>query len=84
MMTCGLDRLVTADRGEIEGSTFTPGAGVQEWTLDMLGNWPTWNQDRNGDGDFLDSQEVEDRDHNAANEITSLAGYCKSIDSASL
>jgi len=68
----GLDRLVAADRGEIEGSTFTPGAGVQEWTLDMLGNWSTWNHDRNGDGDFLDSQEVEDRDHNAANEITSL------------
>ncbi|QKK07474.1 MAG: hypothetical protein HND58_04405 [Planctomycetota bacterium] len=68
-----LDRLVTADRGDIDGSTLTTGIGTQEWTLDMLGNWSTWEQDLNGDGSFNPSNsETEDRGHNAANEITSL------------
>lgn len=61
-----------ADRGEFDGSTFTDGVGVQEWTLDILGNWTNIKQDLDGDGNFTDNKEDEDRDHNKANEITSL------------
>lgn len=68
----GLDRLAAADRGEFESSTFTSGVGVQEWTLDILGNWTNVKQDLDGDGNFTDNQEDEDRSHNKANEITSL------------
>lgn len=69
----GLDRLVEARRGSWDGSTFTAAAGTQEWALDLLGNWATFRHDRNGDGDFNDSSEVENRTHNAANEVASAA-----------
>ncbi|HRQ73078.1 MAG TPA: RHS repeat-associated core domain-containing protein [Phycisphaerales bacterium] len=69
----GLDRLAEARRGSWDGSTFTAAAGTQEWALDLLGNWATFRHDRNGDGDFNDSLEVEDRTHNAANEVASAA-----------
>jgi len=44
-----LDRLAEAVRGVDGGS---PSIGSQRWTLDMLGNWPSFETDTDGDGEF--------------------------------
>src|SRR5690606_1812737 len=44
---------------------------AESWALDMTGNWPTFQQDTDGDGTWdLD----QSRTHNAANELTQIAG----------
>jgi RHS repeat-associated protein len=65
-----LDRLVGSDRGVASTSTWGK-AGTQDWSLDMLGNWSQFRWDRNGDGDFDEGAETEQREHNLANEILS-------------
>lgn len=78
----GLQRLKEALRGASgPGGSFTPSTLVDSWSeswtpdattarrLDALGNWGAYAQDRNGDGDFTDPDELEDRSHNMANEI---------------
>lgn len=79
----GLNRLVGAYRGagtfDRQNNAWSSwGTASQEWSLDMLGNWPSVLTDGTyggaaGDGDFQDSGESEFREHNFANEIT-LAG----------
>jgi RHS repeat-associated protein len=42
---------------------------AQDWTLDQLGNWPTFKQDDNGNGTWDLNQ---GRTHNEANELTHI------------
>ncbi|MFN8707534.1 MAG: RHS repeat domain-containing protein, partial [Planctomyces sp.] len=67
----GLDRLTTADRGNLNAgktaiSTLKFG---QDWDQDQLGNWANFTEDSDGNAtDDLD----QDRTHNDANEITDV------------
>jgi len=66
-----LHRLEAYERGAPgSGGTFAYAAGSQQWTLDFLGNWNALETDVTGDGDYLDTDEKENRDHNLANELT--------------
>ncbi len=78
----GLQRLKQALRGASgAGGSFSPSTLEDLWSeswapdattarrLDALGNWGAYAQDRNGDGDFTDPDELEDRSHNMANEV---------------
>ncbi|MGK2921725.1 MAG: hypothetical protein ACSLE4_02875, partial [Methyloceanibacter sp.] len=50
----------------------------QQWTLNHTGNWDRDKVDLNGDGDFVDTDELDDtRTHNAVNELT-LGDHLKS------
>ncbi|MBM4017216.1 MAG: hypothetical protein FJ288_02640 [Planctomycetes bacterium] len=51
----GLDRLLTMDRGD---------GFDQDWTLDALGNWSSFNDDG----------QSQDRTHDEANQITAISG----------
>jgi YD repeat-containing protein len=44
---------------------------AEDWSLDMTGNWSTYRQDEDGDGNWDLNQS---RAHNGANEITEIAG----------
>jgi RHS repeat-associated protein len=66
-----LHRLEESKRG-VDGGTFTFAIGSQKWALDMLGNWKTYSTDTVGDGDYLDTGEETDRQHNDVNELTGL------------
>ena len=67
----GLHRLTEFEHGvDPPSGTFAPAIGSQKWDYDLLGNWSVFNNDVNGDGDYLDTDEIENRDHNLANEIT--------------
>lgn len=62
----GLHRLAEARRGVREDdTTWIPGPKSHKWVLDMLGNWDELHRDPNGGG----YSELEERTHNAANEI---------------
>lgn len=63
-----LHRLTQYWRGVDSGSP-TPAPGSQQWTYDFLGNMVMIENDGNGDGDYLDANEVENRTHNLANEL---------------
>jgi len=65
----GLHRLEAADRGVRDGVNWTHGLRGQDWTLDALGNWTSVGTDLNGNGATTDSQELDNRTHNLANEI---------------
>ncbi len=59
----GFDRLVLAERGDWDGSTFTQQEDSQQWALDMLGNWDSIDTDLDGNNVYTDAREQEDRDH---------------------
>jgi hypothetical protein len=74
----GLDRLLTADRGDLTGGP--PPTGVtsrtfkQNWTLEGLGNWKAFQHDADGDGAYTAAGDLDQtRTHNAVNELTGLA-----------
>ncbi len=94
-----LDRLAEAHRGErASSSTDTPADGAawtaadwvasigsEAWTLGMLGNWDKFERDENGDEDYADTIESEERSHNKANEITIIpAGPTQGTSGATL
>ncbi len=66
-----LNRLVRADEGTLSGGSITSRKRDQQWTLTQTGNWELDKVDLNGDGDFVDANELnDDRTHNAVNELT--------------
>jgi RHS repeat-associated protein len=70
----GLNRLTSSDSGTWSGGTITSGTRKEDWTsggLDQLGNWKRYKLDLNHDGDWSDSNEMDDsRTFNVANELT--------------
>ncbi|MEX2091723.1 MAG: hypothetical protein WD971_03550 [Pirellulales bacterium] len=72
----GLHRLTNAQRGNL---TDSPPTGInsstrnreQDWTLDQLGNWPTFKDRDTDTGSTWDLN--QSRTHNAANELTHIA-----------
>jgi len=70
----GRDRLTRAERGTYVGGG---GSGIgslkqdERWTLTQTGNWDLHRLDLNGDGDFVDTGELDDRGtFNVVNEQT--------------
>ncbi|RNC81832.1 MAG: hypothetical protein ED559_08625 [Phycisphaera sp.] len=56
---------------ESGGSAIGTTKHQETWALDPLGNWDRYKLDLNGDGDYLDTDELDDtRTHNKANELT--------------
>ncbi|MCD4728659.1 MAG: hypothetical protein K8R46_13420 [Pirellulales bacterium] len=71
----GMYQLVALRRGQLTAAEDALVAGSEEfaeqWTLDQLGNWSNVKSDGDGDGDWeLD----QNRAHNKANEIVTIAG----------
>ena len=71
MMAC--TKLKSRQRGDIDaGHTAISSKNfAEDWTLDMTGNWPLFRQDTDGNGTWDLNQS---RTHDAANEITQIAG----------
>ncbi|MEQ1735197.1 MAG: hypothetical protein ABL886_02050, partial [Rhodoglobus sp.] len=66
-----VDRLVDADEGTLASGSISSRTRRQQWTLNQTGNWDNDKVDLNGDGDWTDTEEVNDtRSHNAVNELT--------------
>jgi len=66
-----LDRLERAEEGTISGGSITSRTRDQQWTLTQTGNWNVDKVDLNGDGDFTDTDDLDDdRTHNDVNELT--------------
>ncbi|MBL8801042.1 MAG: hypothetical protein JNN27_03540 [Planctomycetes bacterium] len=67
----GLNRLTRAHEGTLSSGSITSPTRDQQWTLSQTGNWNRDKVDLNGDGDYLDADELDDtRTHNAVNELT--------------
>jgi YD repeat-containing protein len=65
-----LNRLVRAEEGTRLAGSITSRTRDQQWTLSQTGNWELDKVDLNGDGDFVDTGELnDDRTHNAVNEL---------------
>ena len=69
----GANQLSHRDRGALNTSRDAVATKnfAEEWTLDATGNWSSFKQDTDGDGTWNLNQS---RTHNAANEITQIAG----------
>jgi RHS repeat-associated protein len=66
-----INRLVQAEEGTLSSGSISSKRRDQQWTLTHTGNWEYDKVDLNGDGDFVDAEEVNDhRTHNSANELT--------------
>ena len=66
-----IDRLTQAEEGTWGGSSITTTSRDEQWTLDQVGNWDVNKLDLNGDGDWGDTDELnDDRTHNDVNELT--------------
>lgn len=76
-----LHRLIEARRGLWNGSTVTQKKSSQRWwdgtdvTLDALGNWRRSWTDRNGDGTYAGDTELDERNHDELNRITTRELY---------
>jgi len=68
----GLNRLTTLGRGTLEGDYFTSVDSWQDWFLDALGNWDEFASDPDGPGGA--DPVWNEREHDAANQITSIPG----------
>ncbi|MCW5775676.1 MAG: hypothetical protein KIS87_04425 [Phycisphaeraceae bacterium] len=67
----GRDRLTRAERGTWGGSSIGSLKQDERWTLTQTGNWDLHRLDLNGDGDFIDAGELDDRGtFNVVNELT--------------
>jgi len=67
----GADRLVDADEGTLASGSISSRTRRQQWALNQTGNWDNDKVDLNGDGDWADTDEVNDtRTHNAVNELS--------------
>jgi len=71
-----LDRLIDAEEGTRSGGAITSRTRQQSWLhsgtseLGHTGNWKRSKLDLNGDGDFLDTDELDEtREHNKVNEL---------------
>ena len=68
-----LNRLKDADQGSASSSTpYTVSSKTleQRWSLDQMGNWSSFWQDNNANGDFSEPDDLlQDRAHNDVNEI---------------
>ncbi|MBX3322448.1 MAG: hypothetical protein KF757_05605 [Phycisphaeraceae bacterium] len=60
----------------------TSAVGSRSWELDMPGNWLETGFDLTGDGDFGDTDEVQDRTHNLANELLTASKAFEPFSSA--
>ena len=73
----GLNRLINLERGKITGTTTpqittTDRLQTENWSLDQLGNWNTYQFDGDGDELYTSSADLNDgRSFNLANEIDS-------------
>jgi hypothetical protein len=71
----GMYQLVDMQRGDLnatkDGLVANSKTFAEDWSLDMTGNWSTYRQDEDGDGNW-DLNQL--RTHNGANEITQIAG----------
>jgi len=67
----GLDRLIDMERGTLNSANdaISNKSHAQQWDLDAVGNWTSFDRDDDGDGTFELSQS---RSHNLDNEITSV------------
>jgi hypothetical protein len=66
-----LNRLKRAEEGTLSGGSISSRKRDQQWTLTQAGNWELDKVDLNGDGDFVDPNELnDDRTHNDVNELT--------------
>jgi hypothetical protein len=66
-----VNRLTEAKEGTLSGGTITSTTRDEQWTLSHTGNWDYDKVDLNGDGDFVDSGEVNDhRTHDKVNQLT--------------
>jgi RHS repeat-associated protein len=66
-----LNRLKRAEEGTLSGGSISSRKRDQQWTLTQTGNWELDKVDLNGDGDFIDANELnDDRTHNDVNELT--------------
>ncbi|WP_345320051.1 hypothetical protein, partial [Novipirellula rosea] len=74
----GLNRLQTAQRGELNGShtAIETLDAAQCWKLDPTGNWSEFRQDENGGGTWDFNQT---RTANAVNEITDISNTPSNI-----
>jgi len=67
----GIDRLVDADEGTLASGSISSRTRRQQWALNQTGNWDNDKVDLNGDGDWGDTDDVNDtRTHNAVNELS--------------
>jgi len=65
-----VNRLTRAEEGTLGGGSISSRTRDQQWTLTHTGNWSRDKVDLNGDGDFIDTDEVDDtRGHNDVNEL---------------
>src|SRR6185295_11741981 len=66
-----VNRLTEAKEGTLSGSTITSKTRDEQWTLTHTGNWDYDKVDLNGDGDFVDSGELNDhRTHDVVNQLS--------------
>jgi RHS repeat-associated protein len=66
-----LNRLKRAEEGTLSGGSISSRKRDQQWALTQTGNWELDKVDLNGDGDFVDANELnDDRTHNEVNELT--------------
>ena len=67
----GLNRLTQFREGRLHANSplFLSTDRKQEWDRDQLGNWSNFKEDEDNDGTWDTDQ---DREHNAANEVTSI------------
>ncbi|MFO0425215.1 MAG: RHS repeat domain-containing protein, partial [Planctomyces sp.] len=75
----GLNRLKSADRGDLNGgkTAITTLAFSQDWDEDQLGNWTNFTEDSDGNG----SNDLnQNRSHNDANEITQVDASATHVD----
>ena len=65
-----VDRLTRGEEGTLSSGSISSRTRDQQWTLTHTGNWDFDKVDLNGDGDFVDANELnDDRVHNAVNEL---------------
>ena len=66
-----LNRLKQAEEGTKSGSSITSKTRDEQWVLSQTGNWERDKLDLNGDGDYLDTSELDEAaTYNKANEQT--------------
>ncbi len=65
-----VNRVSEAKEGTLSGGSITSTTRDEQWTLSHTGNWDYDKVDLNGDGDFVDSGEVNDhRTHDKVNQL---------------
>ena len=72
-----LNRLVQFEEGTLSGTTISSRQQEQQWDRDQLGNWTNFKERDTDTGSTWDTD--EDREHNAANEITSIDSVTTSV-----